>query len=59
MIIILMPKSIGQNKNSFCKFAYRDTKAAGVENWSIQISPAKADIGVKLQKTETAINSFY
>lgn len=31
------------------------TQVAGVDNWSIQISPAKVDIGVKLQK-ETAIN---
>lgn len=50
-----MPKSVGQNKYSLCKFANTNTKVAGVDNWSIQISPAKVDIGVKLQK-KTAIN---
>lgn len=47
--MILRPKS-GPNKHSLWKFGDTDTKVAGVDNWSIQISPAKVDIGVKLQK---------
>lgn len=42
---------MGQNKRSLCQnFAQTDTKVAGVVNWSIQISPAKVDFGVKLPK---------
>lgn len=44
------------NNYSLCKFGDIDTKATGIDNWSIQISPAKADIGVKLQQKKTAIN---
>lgn len=53
-------KSVVQNKHRLCKFAHMDRKkVAGVDEWSIQISPAKVDIGVKLQTTALNLCSLY